>query len=74
MKHNIHSSIVPNTKEKICRKIKKFMLGFQENIEKVSCYFQYKKLEYIKVYCCHKKIIIAIRICYINVSTIITNK
>lgn len=50
LKQNIHSGIIPHTKEQICRKTEKFMLGLQTCREKVSCYFQHKKLEYIKMY------------------------
>ena len=50
LKQNIHSGIIPHTKEQICRKTEKFMLELQTCKEKVSCYFQHKQLEYIKMY------------------------
>lgn len=50
LKQNIHSGIIAHTKEQICRKTEKFMLELQTCGEKVSCYFQHKQLEYIKMY------------------------
>lgn len=50
LKQNIHSGIIPHTKEQICRKTEKFMLELQTCKEKASCYFQHKQLEYIKMY------------------------
>ena len=50
LKQNIHSGKIAHTKEQICRKTEKFMLELQTCREKVSCYFQHKQLEYIKMY------------------------
>ena len=50
LKQNIHSGIIPHTKEQILNKTEKFMLGLQECEEKVSCYFRHKKLKYIEKY------------------------
>ena len=50
LKQNIHSGILPHTKEQIRKKTEDFMQGLQKQKEKVSCFFQHKKLEYIKTY------------------------
>ena len=50
LKQNIHSGIIPHTKEQIWRKTKKFMIGLQKCHEKVSCFFRHKRLKYIQKY------------------------
>lgn len=50
LKQNVHSGIIPHTKEKIQDKVEKFMHGLQKNVDKVKALFNHKKLEYIKKY------------------------
>lgn len=50
LKQNIHSGILPHTKEQIWRKTEKFMMGLQKCNEKVSCFFKHKRLKYIQEY------------------------
>lgn len=50
LKQNVHSGIIPHTKEQIRTKTEKFMYGLQENAEKVACLFKHKKLKYIEQY------------------------
>ena len=50
LKQNIHSGIIPHTKEQIRNKTEKFMQGLQEEKERVSCFFKHKKLKYIQDY------------------------
>ena len=50
LKQNIHSGIIPHTKDQIRNKTEKFMNGLQEHSERVSCFFQHKNLNYIQSY------------------------
>lgn len=50
LKQNIHSGIIPHTKEQIRNKTERFMHSLQENREKVSCFFRHNKLQYIQMY------------------------
>lgn len=50
LKQNIHSGIIPHTKEQICSKTERFMHYLQKHSEKVSCLFQHRKLKYIQDY------------------------
>lgn len=50
LKQNIHSGIIPHTKEKIQEKVELFMRGLQKDADKVAAYFNHKKLAYIKKY------------------------
>ena len=50
LKQNIHSGILPHTKEQIRKKTEDFMQGLQKQKERVSCFFQHKKLDYIQKY------------------------
>lgn len=50
LKQNIHSGIIPHTKEQIRSKTERFMNHLQKHSEKVSCFFQHKKLKYIQDY------------------------
>lgn len=50
LKQDIHSGILPHTKEQIRKKTEKFMLGLQICQEKVSCFFRHKRLKYIQDY------------------------
>ena len=50
LKQNIHSGIIPHTKEQIHKKTEAFMIGLQNERKKVTCLFEHKKLEYIKKY------------------------
>lgn len=47
-KQNIHSGIIPHTKEQIRRKTEAFMTGLQNERKKVTCLFEHEKLGYIK--------------------------
>lgn len=42
LKQNIHSGIIPHTKEQIRNKTEKFMYHLQEHKKKVSCFFNIK--------------------------------
>lgn len=50
LKQNIHSGIIPHTKEQIRRKTEAFMRGLQNERKKVTCLFEHEKLGYIKKY------------------------
>lgn len=50
LKQNIHSGIIPHTKEQIRNKTEKFMHGLQEHSERASCFFRHKNLNYIQNY------------------------
>lgn len=50
LKQNIHSGVIPHTKEQICNKTESFMHRLQEDREKVSCFFKHKRLKYIQEY------------------------
>lgn len=50
LKQNVHSGIIPHTKDEIRKKTVKFMRGLQNCPEKVTCLFKYKKLSYIAKY------------------------
>lgn len=50
LKQNIHSGIIPHTKEQIRRKTEAFMAGLQNERKKVTCLFEHEKLGYIKKY------------------------
>ena len=50
LKPDIHSGIIPHTKEQIWRKTEQFMLGMQEHQEKIASFFRHKKLKYIQEY------------------------
>lgn len=50
LKQNIHSGIIPHTKEQIRRKMKVFMAALQNERKKVICLFEHEKLGYIKKY------------------------
>lgn len=50
LKQNIHSGIIPHTREQIRNKTEAFMHGLQKCEEKVSCYFRHQKLKYIEKY------------------------
>lgn len=50
LKQNVHSGIIPHTKEKIQQKVEAFMYGLQEDGSKVRALFKHKKLSYIKQY------------------------
>lgn len=52
LKQNIHSGIIPHTKEQIRSKTERFMHYLQKHSERVSCFFQHKKLKYIQDYGC----------------------
>lgn len=52
LKQNIHSGIIPHTREQIWKKTEAFMHGLQENTEKVARFFNHKKLNYIQEYGC----------------------
>jgi len=52
LKQNIHSGIIPHTKEQIQKKTETFMKGLRENKEKVTSLFQHQKLGYIAKYGC----------------------
>ena len=50
LKQDVHSGIIPHTKEKIQKKVEEFMHGLQKNPERVRVLFNHKKLSYIKKY------------------------
>lgn len=50
LKQNIHSGIIPHTREQIRNKTENFMHRLQEDKEKVSCFFKHKRLKYIQDY------------------------
>lgn len=50
LKQNVHSGIIPHTKEKIKKKVEGFMQDLQNNADKVKSLFNHKKLAYIKKY------------------------
>ena len=50
LKQNVHSGIIPHTKDEIRKKTVKFMKGLQKCPEKVTCLFKHKKLSYIAEY------------------------
>ena len=50
LKQNIHSGIIPHTRDQIRNKTEAFMHGLQKCEEKVSCYFRHQKLKYIEKY------------------------
>ncbi len=52
LKQNIHSGIIPHTKEQTRIKTEKYMHDIQKFSEKVSCLFKHKKLKYIQEYGC----------------------
>ena len=52
LKQNVHSGIIPHTKEQIRKKTENFMHGLQENKEQVTCLFKHSKLKYIEIYGC----------------------
>lgn len=52
LKQNVHSGIIPHTKEQIRKKTENFMHGLQENKEQVTCLFKHSKLKYIAIYGC----------------------
>ena len=49
---NIHSGIIPHTKEQIRKKTEAYMHGLQEQKERVTSLFKHKKLNYIAKYSC----------------------
>lgn len=52
LKQNVHSGIIPHTKEQIQKKTEVFMHELQEHKEKVTSLFKHKKLKYIEKYGC----------------------
>lgn len=50
LKQNVHSGMIPHTKEQIRKKTEDFMMDLQNKHEKVTCLFEHKKLAYIKKY------------------------
>ena len=50
LKQNIHSGIIPYTKEQIRKKVTTYMRSLQRNAESVKCLFRHKKLKYIEQY------------------------
>ena len=50
LKQNVHTGIVPHTKNKIQEKVEAFMHGLQDDAEKVKALFNHKKLSYIRQY------------------------
>ena len=52
LKQNIHSGIIPHTKEQIRKKTEAYMHGLQEQKERVTSLFKHKKLNYITKYGC----------------------
>ncbi|MDE7323398.1 MAG: IS630 family transposase [Lachnospiraceae bacterium] len=52
LKQNVHSGIIPHTKEQIQKKTEAYMHGLQEHKERVTSLFKHKKLNYIKIYSC----------------------
>lgn len=50
LKQNIHSGIIPHTREQIRNKTEDFMHGLQKCEDKASCYFRHQKLKYIEKY------------------------
>lgn len=52
LKQNIHSGIIPHTKEQIRKKTEAYMHGLQEQKERVTSLFKHKKLNYIAKYGC----------------------
>ena len=50
LKQNVHSGIIPHTKETIQEKVENFMHGLQNNSERVKALFRHKKLAYIQKY------------------------
>ena len=50
LKQNVHSGIIPHTKEQIRKKTETYMHGLQEQKERVTSLFKHKKLNYIEKY------------------------
>lgn len=50
LKQDVHSGVIPHTKEKIRQKVESFMTRLQDDAEKVKALFKHKKLEYIRRY------------------------
>ena len=50
LKQNVHSGIIPHTKDQIQKKVESFMHGLQESPEKVKALFNHKRLAYIQKY------------------------
>ena len=50
LKQDVHSGIIPHTKETIRKKVEKYMHSLQEDANKVKSLFNHKKLVYIKKY------------------------
>ena len=50
LKQNVHSGIIPHTREKIREKVESFMHGLQEHADRVKALFNHKKLAYIQQY------------------------
>lgn len=50
LKQDIHSGIIPHTKEKIQKKVEAFMRSLQEDGSRVRALFNHKKLAYIQRY------------------------
>ena len=52
LKQNIHSGIIPHTKEQIQKKTEAYMHELQEHNERITSLFKHKKLSYIEIYGC----------------------
>lgn len=52
LKQDVHSGIIPHTKEQIQNKTEAFMHNLQNNADKVKALFKHKKLKYIAQYGC----------------------
>lgn len=50
LKQNVHSGIIPHTKEKIQQKVELFMKGLQDDAEKIKSLFNHRALSYIQQY------------------------
>ena len=50
LKQNVHSGIIPHTKDAIQQKVEAFMHGLQNNADRVKSLFKHKRLDYIRQY------------------------